>query len=75
MDITFNIRDSKGEIEIVFGVKVLSCTNLVGKVSGEIEIKDVCVNGSFVPRKLEDKFIEMVGLEEIEQRALEREAS
>lgn len=74
MDITFNIRDHKGEIELVFGVRVNNFSWAPSGVSGDIDILDVRANGFFVPGRLEDEFIEMIGYDEIAQRALEKES-
>ncbi len=67
MNIAFNYRDHRGEIEIVFKVVVKRSSPIE---KSEVEILDVCVNGQFVPRKLEDEFINMVGLGSIEEQAV-----
>jgi hypothetical protein len=73
MDIKYNLKGSGGEIEIVFGVKVKTMFGNIA-INGDVEITDVCVNGYFVPRFLEEDFINMIGRDAIEQRALENEA-
>lgn len=67
MNISFKFEDKKGHIEITFGVRVNRTSPIE---QSEVVILDVCVNGWFVPRKLEDEFIKMVGLDLIEEQAV-----
>lgn len=80
LEISFNYVDPKGEIDLVFEVKIAkghgpyfsnSFGNWLPGEEDEVEVLSVCVNGSYAPELLEEEFIKMVGLDKITERALE----
>lgn len=62
-NLEFTIDDKRGNsLELGFSVSVQG---------QDVEVLDVTVNGSFCPVFLEENFIDMVGLDKIEIKALE----